>query len=56
MPHRDWQGSDPGLKLRLPSAFGLYMAGGYCAHQDLRGISTGARCVAVVGLQESSLW
>ena len=40
----------------MPPAFGLYMAGGYCARKDLRGITADARREAVMSLRRSSLW
>ena len=40
----------------MPHAFGLYMARGYCARRDLRGITADARRVAVMSLRMSSLW
>ena len=43
-------------KRTMPLAFGLYMAGGHCAHRNLRGITANARRDAVISLQKCSLW
>ena len=39
----------------MPPAFALYMAGGYCAREDLRGITGDERREAVIDLRRSSL-
>ena len=39
----------------MPPAFGLYMAGGYCARKDLMGITAEARRAAIMNLRKSSL-
>ena len=40
----------------MPPAFGLYMAGGYCARRDLRGITADAQHDALMSLRKPSLW
>ena len=40
----------------MPPAFGLYIAGGYCARTHLRRITADARREADMSLRRSSLW